>query len=58
MQIKIIQCSDSLLWYKNYIGSIFEVEHVLQSECWVREPDGVFKCLNFVKQGDYEIYKE
>jgi len=58
MKIKIIKCSDNMLWYKNYVGSIFIVERMVESDCWVREPDYRFRCLNFVKQGDYEIYKE
>jgi len=37
MQVKIIKCSDSLYWYKDKIGEIFDVKHV---------NNNLYRCIN------------
>lgn len=58
--IKIIKCSNSLLWYSKYIGAEFKVVRFEQSKqrkltAWVVEPDPVHRFINWVAEGDYEI---
>lgn len=53
--LKIIKCSDSLMWYSNLVGQV--VPYVREySDCYMsREPAGY---LNIVKLEDAEIIDE
>lgn len=55
MKIKIIKCSNPILWYNDYIGQEFEVVFVEQNAYWTRERDGVFNCLNWIDKDDATI---
>ena len=55
MRICINKCSDSLMWYNNRIGEIFEVLRVLKEpngySYWVRT-GCMFNTTNFVLNSD------
>lgn len=52
MTIKIINCSDSLMWYKPLVGTIHHVVRVDKDYYWCREPSGY---LNIVHLKDAEL---
>ena len=61
--IKIIKCSNSLLWYSKCIGAEFKVVRFEQSKqrkltAWVVEPDPVHRFINWVAEGDYEVVEK
>lgn len=55
MRIRINKCSDSLMWYNNRVGEIFEVLRVLKEpngySYWVRTAC-MFNTVNFVLNWD------
>ena len=55
MKIRINKCSDSLMWYHDRIGEIFEVLRILKEpngySYWVRV-GGMFNTTNFVYNWD------
>ena len=55
MMLKIIKCSDSLLWYKDLVGQ--SVPFIREyDDCYMsREPDGF---ANIVKKDDAEVINE
>jgi hypothetical protein len=53
--LKIISCSDSLMWYRNKVGEVVTLakpEHADPDIYWSREPAGY---LNIVKKRDAEV---
>jgi hypothetical protein len=52
MKIRVIRCSDPLLWYAKHVGEEFYVEFSDQNCYWSREVDGVFNCLNWLHKED------
>lgn len=54
-KIKITQCSNSILWYSKYIGSVFEVVRRESNSVWVREPDCDYHLINWVYLNDCEF---
>ena len=55
MKIKVLKCSDSLLWYAKHIGEEFDVKFVDDKAYWSRERDGIFNCLNWIYKYDATI---
>lgn len=55
MKIRILKCSNSLLWYNKHINEEFEVKFVADNCYWTRERDGVFNALNWVYTKDATI---
>lgn len=53
MKIKILRCSDSLLWYNLHIGETYKVHRIDSDRFWVREQDD-YGYLNFVLLSDCE----
>jgi hypothetical protein len=54
MKIKIINCKDMLLWYRNRIGEEFEVQFIEDKAYWTRE-GGTYNALNWVYKEDATI---
>lgn len=48
MKIKVVKCSNELLWYSKHIGEEFEVNFIEKEAYWTREKDGVYNCLNWI----------
>lgn len=57
MQVRIIKCSDSMMWYRDMIGKIVLIERETPDWYWARE-GGSFNCLNIIQKSDVEIIKE
>ena len=55
MKIKILKCSNPILWYNKHIGKEFEVTFIEDKAYWTREVDGVFNCLNWIHKEDATI---
>lgn len=55
LQVKVIQCPDSMLWYRKYIGEVFTPFREERTMWWVRDKDGY---SNFIYKTDSEILKE
>lgn len=55
MKIKILKCSNSILWYNKHIGEEFEVKFIEDEAYWTRETDGIFNALNWVYKKDATI---
>ena len=54
-QLKIIACSDSLLWYSDLVGQIVPLLREYDDCYMSREPSGF---ANIVKKQDAEIVRE
>lgn len=59
MQIEVIKCNDSMLWYNNKVGQVFECigaenREDAQALYWVRTRDE-FNSTNFILVQDVEI---
>lgn len=52
MLIKIIKCSDPLMWYNSHIGGEFDAYRLSGDEYLVRAPDGY---SNIIKVSDCEL---
>lgn len=53
--LKIIKCSDSMMWYRDKIGEVVTLakhEHSDSDVYWSREPAGY---LNIVKKQDAQV---
>lgn len=53
--LKIIKCSDSMMWYRDKVGEIVTLakpEHADSEVYWSREPAGY---INIVKKRDAEV---
>jgi hypothetical protein len=57
MKIKVISCSNKILWYSSRIGEVFEVCKEEEKAYWCRE-GGQFNCLNWIQKTDAEVIKE
>lgn len=62
MLVKIINCSDSLYWYNNLIGTIVPIHKVTFSATegmlyWARE-GGTWDAINFIKPSDAEVVND
>lgn len=57
MKIKILRCSDSMLWYNRHIGEVMQVVRITPDQYWCKEPNE-YGCLNFVLIKDCEVYSE
>ena len=55
MKIKIIKCSDSLMWYNNQIGQVFTPYREYPESYLVRATDSY---SNIIYKTDVEILKE
>jgi hypothetical protein len=55
MKIKILKCSNAMLWYNKHVGEEFEVRFVDDKAYWTRERDGIFNALNWVYKEDATI---
>lgn len=54
MKVKIIKCSDNMMWYRDKVGQVIQVERETVDWYWARE-GGSFNCLNIVDKADVEI---
>ncbi len=54
MKIKITDCSNSMLWYRDRIGEEFIVYYVEDKAYWTRE-GGTYNALNWVYKNDCKI---
>lgn len=50
--IRIVQCSDSMMWYRDKVGHIVDFLHEDDQYYWSREPAGY---SNIIKRQDGEI---
>ena len=57
MKIKILRCSDSMLWYNKHIGEVMHVVRITPDRYWCKEINE-YACLNFVLIKDCEVYSE
>lgn len=57
MKVKVINCYDSMLWYKKHIGHTFEVLREEEAVYWTRELNG-WHCLNWIRKLDCEVVDE
>lgn len=57
MKIKILRCSDSMLWYNSLIGEVMQVVRITPDQYWCKEPNE-YGYLNFVLIKDCEVYSE
>lgn len=55
LRIKIVSCSDSMFWYKEYVGEEFGVIGEDPTEFVVKTPSGY---LNIVRKIDAEVINE
>ena len=55
MQIKIIKCSDSQLWYANLVGQCVELLWEDTDGYWSREPAGY---TNLVRREDAQVMND
>lgn len=60
MKVKVVKCSDGLMWYRECIGQTFEIFRVegnpdLPLRYWTREPAGY---SNYLLPKDCLIIKE
>lgn len=53
-RIKILKCSNFMLWYKQHIGEEFEVVREEKTSWWVREKDKP-NPINWVYKTDSEL---
>lgn len=53
--IKIIKCSDSLVWYATKVGETVVLERETVDYYWAREPAGY---INIVHKQDAEVIDE
>ena len=55
MRVRINKCNDSLLWYNNRIGEIFNVLYITKEpkdfSLWVRT-GGMYNTKNFIYNSD------
>lgn len=58
MKVKIVKCKDSLMWYKRYIGEIFEVVRQDSEYYWCLEKNLDWKCINIIPKTDCVIVDE
>ena len=57
MKIKILRCSDSMLWYNRHLGEVMHVVRIFSDRYWCKEINE-YGCLNFVLIKDCEVYSE
>ena len=66
MKLKIIRCTDSLMWYSKHIGKVFDVVNVTwfannNERCvqyyWCRE-GGWYNAVNIVHPSDVEVFND
>jgi hypothetical protein len=55
MKVKVIKCSNAILWYNKHIGEEFDVEFIEDKAYWVREKDPVFNSLNWIYADDSTV---
>jgi hypothetical protein len=55
MKIKVIKCSDQILWYNAHVGEEFIVKFIDDKSYWTREKDGVFNSLNWIYKDDCKV---
>lgn len=55
MKVKVIKCSNAILWYNKHIGEEFDVEFIEDKSYWVREKDPVFNSLNWIYADDSTV---
>lgn len=53
--LRIIKCSDSMLWYARLVGQVVELVREIDIGYYSREPAGY---LNIVRRDDAEIIEE
>lgn len=53
-KIKVLKCSNFMLWYRKYIGEEFEVVREEKSAWWVREKDHP-NPINWIYKTDSEV---
>ena len=58
IRIKIIKCSNSILWYHRHIGQEFEVVKQEPNSYWVLEPNTQFRLINWVMKSDAELVQD
>lgn len=51
VQLRILQCRNSSLWYRKYIGEVFTPFREERTMWWVRDRDGY---SNFIEKEDCE----
>ena len=54
MKIKILKCSNPILWYRDRIGEEFIVTFIEDKAYWTRE-GGMYNALNWVHKEDATI---
>lgn len=54
IKIKILKCSNFILWYRQYIGEEFEVLRDEKTAWWVREKEHPY-AINWVYKTDSEV---
>lgn len=53
-KFKIVSCSNSILWYNQYVGEEFEAVKETETSYWTLEPDNRFRLINWVYKKDTE----
>lgn len=56
-KIKIKDCHDDSLWYRNKVGEVYSVEYWGKGEVYVKTGDS-YNTGNFVQSEDLEIMRE
>lgn len=55
MKVKVLKCSNPILWYNQHIGEIFDVLWIEGNAYWTRERDGVYNATNWIYASDAEV---
>lgn len=55
IQLKVLQCRDSSLWYRKHIGEVFIPFREERTMWWVRDRSGY---SNFIEKEDCEVVNE
>ena len=58
LKVKIIKCSNHILWYSRFVGQEFEVVKQEANSFWVLEPNEQFRLINWIPKEDVEIVKD
>ena len=56
-KIRVVDCRDNSLWYRNKVGEVYSVEYWGQGEAYVKTGDS-YNTGNFIQVEDLEIVRE
>ena len=54
-KVKVLKCSNTILWYSKYINEEFNVLWSEDRAFWVREPSPPYNPTNWILKEDCEV---